>query len=242
MRDGTPVMEPNGRPRVREFFLPASEVRVIDTWESTGLRGTASHDYEVQDVFVPEHRTLWFQELPNEQGPLYRMPPVAMFATFIAAVQLGIARHAIDAFVEFATSKIPAMSQMVLADKVTAQAALGRARALHTSANVYLQSALENLWERVEAGHAPTLVDRGELWLAAAHAGHTAHAAIDTLYTAAGASAVYAANPLDRCLRDARTALQHICTQEFNFEVAGRLTLGRDVLPSAWGVDYRGES
>jgi hypothetical protein len=52
---------------------------------------------------------------------------------------------------------------------------------------------------------------------------------------------VYATSPLDRCLRDARTALQHICTQEINFEVAGRLALGRDALTSAWMLDYRGE-
>jgi indole-3-acetate monooxygenase len=242
VRDGAPVTGPDGRPVMREFFFPASEARVIDTWESTGLRGTASHDYEVAEIFVPEHRTLWFQEPPGERGPLYRMPPVAMFATFIAAVQLGIARHAIDAFVELATTKIPTMSQIMLADGVTAQASLGRAMALVSSARGYLESALQNLWDRVEAGHAPTLGDRGGLWLASAHAGHTAHAAIDMLYTAAGATAVYAASPLDRCLRDARTALQHVCTRDVHFELAGRLALDRDALASVWGLDYRGEA
>jgi hypothetical protein len=37
------------------------------------------------------------------------------------------------------------------------------------------------------------------------------------------------------------SSLQHICTQEVHFETAGRLALGRDALPSAWGIDYRGE-
>jgi indole-3-acetate monooxygenase len=103
------------------------------------------------------------------------------------------------------------------------------------------ETSLQTLWERVEAGHAPTLADRGDLWLAAAHAAHSSHAAIDMLYTAAGASAVYASRPLDRCLRDARTALQHVCTQEVHFETTGKLTLGRDALASTWGLDYRGE-
>jgi alkylation response protein AidB-like acyl-CoA dehydrogenase len=241
LRDGGPITEPDGWPRMREVFFPAAQAEVIDTWESTGLRGTASHDYAVRDVFVPEHRTLWLREPPSDPGPLYRMPPVAMFATFIAAVQLGIARHALDAFVALATTKTPATAQAVLADRAAAQATLGRATALHASARLYLETALQSLWARVEAGHHPTLADRGALWLAAAHAGHTAHAAIDRLYTAAGASAVYATSPLDRCLRDARTALQHTCTQEVNFEVAGRVALGRDALSSAWGVDYRGE-
>jgi alkylation response protein AidB-like acyl-CoA dehydrogenase len=156
-------------------------------------------------------------------------------------VQLRIARHAIDAFVELASSKIPTMTQSVLADRPTAQATLGRAKALQASARVFLETAVQNLWERVEAGHAPALADRGELWLAAAHAAHSAYAAIDMLYTAAGASSVYATSPLDRCLRDARTALQHVCTQEVHFETAGRLALERDALASVWGLDYRGE-
>jgi indole-3-acetate monooxygenase len=242
VRDGEPLARSDGRPGMREFFFPASEVEVIDTWESTGLRGTASHDYEVRDIFVPEHRTLWFQEPPSERGPLYRMPPVAMFATFIAAVQLGIARHAIDAFVELATAKVPTMSQTLLADRVAAQSSLGRAKALVSSGRTNLDHALQSLWDRVDAGRAPTLADRGDLWLASAHAGHAAHAAIDMLYTAAGATAVYAASPLDRCLRDARTALQHVCTQEVHFELAGRLALERDALASVWGLDYRGEA
>jgi alkylation response protein AidB-like acyl-CoA dehydrogenase len=242
VHDGAPLVGTDGQPLMREFFIPASEARVIDTWESTGLRGTASHDYEVRDVFVPEHRTLWFQERPSERGPLYRMPPVAMFATFIAAVQLGIARHAIDAFVELATTKIPTMSQIILADRVTAQASLGRATAMVSSARDHLENVLQSLWDRVQAGHAPTLGDRGDLWLASAHAGHTAYAAINFLYTAAGATAVYATSPLDRCLRDARTALQHVCTQEVHFELAGRLALERDALASVWGLDYRDEA
>jgi alkylation response protein AidB-like acyl-CoA dehydrogenase len=242
LRNGAPVMQPNGWPLIREFFFPAAQASVIDTWESTGLRGTASHDYAVADVFVPAHRTLWFQEPATEHGTLYRMPPVAMFAAFIAAVQLGIARHAIEAFVDLATVKNPTMTQVVLADRATAQASLGRANALYASARAYLESTLQGLWGRVDAGHTPTLSDRGELWLAAAHAGHSAHAAIDMLYTAAGASSVYATSPLDRCSRDSRTALQHICTQEVNFEVAGRVALGRDALASAWVIDYRGES
>ncbi len=64
---------------------------------------------------------------------------------------------------------------------------------------------------------------------------------IELLYTAAGASSVYSRCALDRCLRDARTAVQHIGTQEVNFELAGRHLLGRDVVPSPWVIDYRGE-
>jgi indole-3-acetate monooxygenase len=241
LSDGEPVMEPTGAPLVREFFFPAAVTEIIDTWDSTGLRGTASHDYAAADVFVPASHTLWFQEPPTIDRPLYRMPPVAMFATFIGAVPLGIARHAIEEFVSLADAKTPLLSTNVLADKPVAQDRLGRAHALVTSGRRYLTETLDDLWVRVEAGHAPTLADRGALWLAATHVAHSALEAIGLLYTAAGASSVYARSPLDRCLRDARTAVQHICTQETHYELAGRQLLGRDIVPSAWAIDYRAE-
>jgi alkylation response protein AidB-like acyl-CoA dehydrogenase len=143
--------------------------------------------------------------------------------------------------VRLATTKVPTLSQTVLADTATAQATLGRAKGLQSSAAVSLERALQGLWNRVEAGHAPTLADRGDLWLASTHAAHSAHAAVDLLYTTAGASAVYGTSPIDRCLRDSRTALQHVCTQEVNFELAGRMALARDARASIWAIDYRGE-
>ena len=241
LRDDRPVVGPAGGPLLREVFVPAARVEVIDTWESTGLRGTASHDYAVADVFVPAAHTLWFQDPPRCDRPLYRMPPVAMFVACIGAVPLGIARHALEAFADLAAAKATPPADGVLADRPAAQAALGRAQALVASGRAYLLEALRGLWTRVQAGHAPRLADRGVLWLAATFAAHSALDAIQLLYTAAGASAVYATSPLDRCLRDARTAVQHAGTQEINFELAGRHLLGRDTLASAWGHDYRGE-
>jgi alkylation response protein AidB-like acyl-CoA dehydrogenase len=240
-RDGEPVIGTTGAPLVREFFFPGSVTDVIDTWDSTGLRGTASHDYAVDDVFVPASHTMWFQEPPAIDRPLYRMPPVAMFATFIGAVPLGIARHAIDEFVSLADTKTPELSPNLLADKPVVHDRLGRAHVLVAAGRRHLTETLADLWTRVEKGHAPTMADRGALWLAAAHAAHSALEAIGMLYTAAGATSVYATSPLDRCLRDARTAVQHICTQEQHFELAGRHLLGRELIPSAWAIDYRGE-
>jgi alkylation response protein AidB-like acyl-CoA dehydrogenase len=167
------------------------------------------------------------------------MPPIAMFATFISAVPLGIARHAIDEFVKLAVAKTPALSSGVLADQPGAQHRLGRAHALVTAGRHHLTDTLNNLWSTVRSGHAPTMAERGALWLAATHAAHSALQAIEILFTGAGTSSVYASCPLDRCLRDARTAVQHICTQESNFELAGRRLLGREIVPSVWALDYR---
>jgi indole-3-acetate monooxygenase len=243
IRDGQPVIGPSGMPTMREFWFPADKTQVIDTWTSTGLRGTASHDYAVDDVFVPADHSCWFMEPPVETGPLYQMAPIAMFSTFIGAVPLGVARHALDEFVALSQTKVPVLSQAVLADKPVANSKVGRARALIESGHSYVRGALAKQWAAVCDGHRPTMADRGALWLAATHAAQTALEAIELLYSAGGADSVYAASALDRCLRDARTAVQHICTQEINYEVAGRLTSHRvdTTMASHWIMDYRDE-
>ena len=62
-----------GRPDLRLFMLPKQDCTILDTWDPLGLRATASHDFVVEDAFVPEHRQLAFpggrSELP---GALWR--------------------------------------------------------------------------------------------------------------------------------------------------------------------------
>ena len=50
-------MTPDG-PEIVMTFLEAGDWRIIDTWDTVGLRATGSHDIEVADVFVPAHRTI----------------------------------------------------------------------------------------------------------------------------------------------------------------------------------------
>jgi alkylation response protein AidB-like acyl-CoA dehydrogenase len=236
----TAVLTPAGAPLLRQMFFPASEVQVIYNWDSTGLRGTASHDYSVSDVFVPRHRTLWFSDPPNIDDALYRMPVVAVFATYVGAVPLGIARHALDAFRVLAREKTQTSSGSVLADRPGIQATFGRAYTLVAAARTNLMATLTELWDRVQRGHCPTLADHASLWVAATHGAQSALEAIQMLYGAAGATSVYAACPLDRCLRDARTAVQHIVLQNVNLEYFGRDLLTPGGVPGPWILDYRG--
>ena len=120
--------------------------------------------------------------MATEAGPLYRMAPVAMISTFIGAVPLGIARHALDEFVALSQSKLPVLSQDVLADKPVANSKVGRAKALIESGHAYVRGLLAEQWAAVGGGHRPTMADRGALWLASSHAGQTALEAIELLY------------------------------------------------------------
>jgi alkylation response protein AidB-like acyl-CoA dehydrogenase len=238
--DGAP--SPEVRRAARVMFFPASAVEVIDTWDATGLRGTASNDYSVCDVFVPAHRTMWFSDPPAVDRGLYQMPVVGLFAAYVAAVPLGIGRHALDAFRTLAAGKTSARSPAPLASRPLTQANLGRAEAAVTAGRTSLFHAVAHVWEKVQGGQRPTLADHRSLWVAATYAAQSALGATEMLYATAGSSSVYASCPLDRCLRDVRTAVQHVVLQEANFEHFGRELLAPQDVPGPWIMDYRGAS
>ena len=231
-----------GTPEVRLLFFPPADVEVLDTWHVAGLRGTGSHDYAVADLFVPAHRTCWFSEPPVQPGPLYTLPAIALFAPLIGCVALGIARHALDGFTELAGAKKPVGSQSLLRDKPVAQAQLGEAEGLLRAGRAFLYETVTAAWETATRGERLSWEQRGLLWLAATQAATQATQAVDLLFRAGGASSIYATLPLERCLRDVRTAAQHICVQATNYELAGQLFLGAEMGSTLWGLDHRGDA
>lgn len=234
-----PRQGPNGGSVPLSAFFPKAEVEVLDTWRSAGLRGTGSHDYQVSELFVPTHRTTWWSREPIAPGPLYTMPAVALIATAIGSVSHGIARHAIDAVKELAAVKTPSRSVTVLRERPVTQAQLGEAEGLLRAGRAFLSESVEASWQTARQGQRLTWEQRGLMWLAATQATSLASRAVDLMFTAGGASSVHASFPLERCLRDIRTAAQHITVIPTNYEIAGQMFMGADMEQTLWSVDSR---
>ena len=220
---------PDGIPVMRLMFFPAASCEILDTWHSIGLRGTGSHDYTATDLFVPAARSLSFREPPAAPGPLYALPTIALFGTVLAAVPLGIARHAIDILTELAGTKITTRSQQMLREDATMRGDLGRAEALLRSGRAFLYEALEEAWRVVSAGQTISVTQRALVWLASTHAANAAKQATELMFSAGGATSAYISSGLERCLRDVHAAGQHLTLASTNYEMAGQAFLGSDM-------------
>jgi indole-3-acetate monooxygenase len=210
----------------RLVFFPAQQGRLIDNWDVGGLRGTGSHDYAVDGLFVPETHAISLDAPPRADGPLYRLPLQALLDNTMATVPLGIARTAIDALVEIAQGKRSAGFAARPAERPSVQADIGRAEAALRSARAWLYESVEEAWAEVQAGRPIAVKHAATLRLARAHCATAAAAAVDLAYGAGGGSSIYAACPLERCFRDVHTLSQHISMHSSNYEVCGRVLLG----------------
>jgi alkylation response protein AidB-like acyl-CoA dehydrogenase len=224
---GAPRRLADGGPETRLVMFPAGAARVLDTWTVSGLRGTGSHDIAVDDLEVPAERSCSLVTgAPRERGPLYAFPPFGLFAASIAAVALGIARHALDALAALAVEKTPTLGRRALRERPVTQAQVAEAEGTLGAARAFLAERVDAAWQPARAGEAVPLEIRARLRLAATGAVAAAARATDVAYQAGGGSAIYASSPLQRCFRDVHAVTQHMLVAAPVYELVGRVLLG----------------
>jgi alkylation response protein AidB-like acyl-CoA dehydrogenase len=191
------------------------------------MRGTGSTDVTVHEAFVPEDRVFSvFTGQPQVAGALYKLGVLPLFAMTVTSVLPGIARAAIDAFVELAKAKTPTFSQTGLATRPTVHAELARVEALVQSARAYLYEVAEEMMAAVKAGQPVPDDLEARRRLACANIGASCTRAVDRLFALAGSTPVYSGHPLERCLRDLRTASQHLFMSPVWWEKTGQYYFG----------------
>jgi alkylation response protein AidB-like acyl-CoA dehydrogenase len=229
-----PVFEADGRPREgarsrkRVFLIPASAARLEDVWDVIGLRGTASDAFSVDGLFVPEAYSVYRDSNAENREPgwLYCFSIHNLFACGFASIALGVAQEMLDQFVALAAAKVPRGMSSTLRDNAVVQAGVARARAQLESAEAWLMHSVAEICEAVQATREVTLEQRMRIRLCATHAIHCAREAGSFAYEAAGATAVFAANPFERRFRDLHAIAQQLQGRASHFETVGQHLLG----------------
>lgn len=231
--DGERKLDADGRPVERTLLVRAEDVQWTDIWDTVGLRGTASDQFALTDHFV-RHDHSFSRDFAHparerrEPGPLYRMSAMTCYETGFAGVALGIARGALDDFVDTARTKIPRGARSPIRDSTVVQMGLAQADIRVRSARAWLLQSLADIWTRVSAGADLSVADRIAIRGASTHAIHSAREAVDYAYNAAGATAIFHGHPLERRFRDIHTVTQQLQGRLNHFETVGAWMMGAD--------------
>ena len=225
--DGTLRKNRFGRPTVRTVLMPIAQATLLDTWNTIGMRGTASDSYTVEDVFVAEafSGTREDPSLRREPGPLYAFTMQGLYAVGVAGVALGAARAMLAAFVELAQRKTP-RGLGRLADSATVRAEAARSEARLGSAKAYLIETLADIYAAADDIEPIGLDERVRVRLGCANAIHGALEVADWVYKTAGVDAIFPGSPFERRFRDIHTLSQQIQSRSSHFEAVGQVLLG----------------
>jgi alkylation response protein AidB-like acyl-CoA dehydrogenase len=225
---GAPRLRPDGGPVVRTLLFPKAAANFTDIWHVIGLRGTGSDRYTVTDLFVPEEHTVLRDAAakPRQPGLLYAFSSSNIYASGFAGVALGIARSALDAFIELARDKIPRGAKRTLRDNNVIQAQVSQSEARLRGARAFLLGSLDEIWRQVGGSGRLTMDHNTTIRLASTWAIHQARDVVDTAYHAAGATAIFDSNPFERRFRDIHTVVQQYQGRQAHFEAVGQALLG----------------
>ncbi|MFN3231282.1 MAG: acyl-CoA dehydrogenase family protein [Alphaproteobacteria bacterium] len=229
------VDEATDEPADASFMIPRGEFEIIDTWDTSGMRGSGSHDVRMQDCYVPPEHLLPGRSLaPSElwDNPTYRNPTHAIYNK--AAVALGVCRGAIDNFIDLAMGKVPWGMSSTLKDQPQVQYRLGEAQAKLMAVRSFVMETQDKLEDHL----GPLPKDGGRLvpeweyfWpalLACAHAAQTCREVVSMINNTAATTGCRMDSPLERQLRDAQQAANHALISYRHYEQLGATFLGHE--------------
>jgi indole-3-acetate monooxygenase len=211
----------------------ASEVEIIENWDVVGMQGTGSHDTRVQDKFYALEWICARGAAGVIDEPLYRYPSLSYQAEVHAAVNIGLARAALDTVTEMAGGAKIMPGAARLADRAYYRSELARGEAKWRSARGFFYESSERAWDALLAGDPIKPELENLLRLSATHAAHTSAEVVQQAYRIAGMAAIHKAHRLQRILRDSLVVTQHASLSEGTYEAAGAIFAG--VAP---GVPY----
>lgn len=189
--------------------MSAPGVRVVETWDTLGMRGTASHDVVLDGVVVPAERVVGRRPYGVLAGPL--LVAAIHFAPVAAAAYLGVARGACEEAVRVAGRRAEPTAGTVRQ--------IGEMRARLRVARWALLAAVEEIGD----DPAPDEATLATVMTAKRHVVTEAVAVVDTALEVAGGAAFFRSSPLERAYRDVRGGPFHPLTPEATLALLGSL-------------------
>jgi len=213
----------------RWVLVPVARARIEENWDTMGMMGTGSHSVVLESQHVPAAWTC----LIERSGPIdYGEASIAAgngywpISTAVSAMQLGIARRALDSAEELALKKPIARSAELLCKNAHVQRQLIGAEAAWAASKAGVELVLRQMWEAAAHNRKlppPILMALGS---ANVHAAATATQIVESVCDVISTSVAPSRSIFGACLRDARTIGSHIAVNPVKFELIAKMKFG----------------
>jgi 3-hydroxy-9,10-secoandrosta-1,3,5(10)-triene-9,17-dione monooxygenase len=238
MIGGLVFREGEDHPDMRLYLVPVSEVKQEDTWYCAGLSATGSNTSVLDDVFVPEHRSVSFATLRDAHSPgsavntnpIYRTPFIAVHTYALLGPALGLARGGYSDFTEWTRQRYLTYTQLAIAQHVPVQLKVAEIDAQIDAAELLARRALATARADYTDMSMETRTRLRRDW---AFAMKTLRDAMDSLVNISGSSGLMAGNSVQRCWRDVHAIASHVVMNwDVPAENFGRMEFGLPLNPA----------
>ncbi len=220
-------------PKIVHAFMPreTSGYRMIETWDTLGMRATRSDDTIIDGAFVPDRYIARVVPAGFAGADLFVLGVFVWAQPTFANIYLGIAERARDLAAETAQKKVSiALDNQPIARNPMVQ---------YTIAEMTLQlDAITAQVERVAEDWC-TGVDHGGLWpsklvSAKYNAVEGARRVVKLALDVVGGAGIFKSHELERLLRDSILGPVHPANSLLTHEIVGKSALGLLGQPPRW--------
>jgi alkylation response protein AidB-like acyl-CoA dehydrogenase len=229
--DGEPRLDEAGQMIIKMWFLHRSQWEIVDNWDVAGLRGSGSHNVKADGAVVePKWYPVELMLTPAlYDNPVFRIPVPLRLSYNKVAIALGVAKGALEAFVDLANNKVPMLSASKLMDRPIAQYRMAELTAKYRAARAHVFETMGAVEEELQRGaECPSPTTTIDARLACIYASQACMEVVDVIHGVCGTSASYMKNPLERKLRDAHGAASHRWVSHSLYETVGGILFGKE--------------
>ena len=226
---GAPVTGP--QPGMRWVLLQPGQFSIRDTWRSVGLKGSGSNTIVAEGALVTEDFSLdlaaaYGGHAPGSaflEGPLWQAPLSSQFQFGLLSPMMGVARGALETFLDFSRDRVGTMTGAKVADSPLLQARIGESAAEIDAA----YAILDRISRGVMSGALATPAVAAQVGRDFGLCAKLMVQAVDRLFAVAGARGLSEASALGRHWRDVHAMANHVAlNSESLFQAFGRQALG----------------
>ncbi|MBX9738924.1 MAG: hypothetical protein K2X62_02565 [Beijerinckiaceae bacterium] len=207
--------EGDHHPDMRLFLVPTTGVTQEDTWYCAGLSATGSNTSVLDNVFVPEHRSVSFSTLRDacspgsriNANPIYRTPFIAVHSYALLGPAMGLARGAYADFVQWTKARYLTYTQLAIAQHVPVQIKIAEIGAQIDAAELLARRAFVTARADYTGMSMETRTLLRRDWT---YALRMLREAMDALVKISGSSGLMDDNPVQRCWRDVHAISSHV--------------------------------
>ncbi len=233
---GIPVgVDATGSPIPALALAPMTDITIKDVWHVAGMRASGSNTLIAKDIFVPDYRVHRFDDLASgnyangdPEEPSQHAPFLPVAEIILVAVQIGLARAAIDLTLQKGATKTVSYTVFDQAKNSPAhQIELAEAVCDADQAYLLVVRACADI-DRAARDRAPLdMRTRGRIRMDAGKAAKLTREAINRLLSVNGAGSFALVNHLQRIWRDSEVASRHaFVLPEFASLIYGRALFG----------------
>lgn len=213
-----PPAEAGGPPDMRTFLLPRSDYKIIDNWNTFGLKGTGSQGILVENAFIPEHRTHkaidgFLCANPGQEandGDIFKLPWAQVFVRAVSTSSIGAAQGALHTYMELAAKRVSTNTGKATKSDPFAQMAAAKAQAEILEMKAVLLNNFTKMMETIRSGGKISLHDRLLYRFQSSAVPKRCAEIIDELVVSLGGRAIYLDSPIIRTWLDLCAARAHV--------------------------------